>query len=125
MPTTGFQIGPSVSRLRGFFVATPYDPNATTLKCPSAHRVRNGSGDRHTKSFARAICEFALRTFFNPMKPSTKNKVEGVKNAVKGTAKEVAGKVTKNPSLEVEGKVQKTVGKVQNDVSNAQKNRGR
>lgn len=47
------------------------------------------------------------------MKSSTKDKTEGVFHQVKGKTKEVAGKLTDNPKLEVEGILEKTAGKVQ------------
>ncbi len=47
------------------------------------------------------------------------NRKEGLKNEVKGGAKEVAGKVTGNPMREAEGNIQKNIGKVQNQVGKA------
>jgi uncharacterized protein YjbJ (UPF0337 family) len=47
------------------------------------------------------------------------NRKEGLKNEIKGGAKEVAGKVTGNKAKEVAGNVQKNVGKVQNEVGKA------
>ena len=50
------------------------------------------------------------------MKPSTKNQAKGKLHALKGKAKEVAGKLTRDPDLEAEGKAEKTMGKVQKKV---------
>jgi uncharacterized protein YjbJ (UPF0337 family) len=47
------------------------------------------------------------------MKSSTKDKTEGTVHQVKGKAKEVAGKLTDNPKLEVEGTIEKSAGKAQ------------
>jgi uncharacterized protein YjbJ (UPF0337 family) len=51
-----------------------------------------------------------------PMKPSTRNQAEGKFHEIKGTAKEAAGRITKDPDLEAEGTVEKTLGKVQKKV---------
>jgi uncharacterized protein YjbJ (UPF0337 family) len=45
-----------------------------------------------------------------------KDRIEGVGHQVKGAVKEVAGKVTGDTKTEVEGKVEKAAGKVQNTV---------
>lgn len=42
-----------------------------------------------------------------------KDQIEGRAGKVKGTVKEVAGKVTGKDSLKLKGKLQKAVGKVQ------------
>ena len=42
-----------------------------------------------------------------------KDQVKGRIKEAKGTVKEVAGKTVGNESLELKGKIQKTVGKVQ------------
>ena len=47
------------------------------------------------------------------------NRKDGLKNEVKGTAKEIAGKVTGNKAREAEGAIQKNIGKVQNAVGKA------
>ncbi len=47
------------------------------------------------------------------MKNSTKDKVRGKFHEVKGRIKEVAGKLSDNPKLEVEGKGEKIAGEVQ------------
>ena len=48
-----------------------------------------------------------------------KDRAEGLVEKVKGTAKEVAGKVTGDVKLEAEGKAQKAGGTVQNAVGGA------
>jgi uncharacterized protein YjbJ (UPF0337 family) len=45
-----------------------------------------------------------------------KNRIEGAAKELKGTIKEVAGKLTGNRKLEAEGKVDKVAGEVQNTV---------
>jgi uncharacterized protein YjbJ (UPF0337 family) len=47
------------------------------------------------------------------MKSSTKSQAKGKFHKVKGTIKEIAGKVSLNPDLEAEGKDEKRAGKVQ------------
>lgn len=47
------------------------------------------------------------------MKSSIRDKVEGTFHELKGTAKEIAGKLNKDPELEVEGNDEKIAGKVQ------------
>lgn len=48
-----------------------------------------------------------------------KDRIDGAIEKVKGTAKEVAGKVTGDAKLEAEGKAQKAGGTVQNAVGGA------
>ena len=55
------------------------------------------------------------------MKPSTKDQAEGKFHKVKGTIKEIAGKVSMNPDLEAEGKDEKRVGKVQEKIGQVEK----
>jgi len=55
------------------------------------------------------------------MKSSTKDKTEGTFHQIKGKAKEVAGKLSDNPKLEVEGTIEKTAGKVQKKVGETKK----
>jgi uncharacterized protein YjbJ (UPF0337 family) len=47
------------------------------------------------------------------------NRVEGIADKIKGTVKEVAGKVTGDTKLEAEGKADKASGTVQNAVGGA------
>jgi uncharacterized protein YjbJ (UPF0337 family) len=49
----------------------------------------------------------------------TDTRTSGAKNEAKGTVKEVAGKLTGDRSQEVEGKVQKNVGKGQGAIADA------
>ena len=49
-----------------------------------------------------------------------KQQNEGLGKQIKGTAKDIAGKVTGDKILQGEGKVEKAVGKVQEKVGNAQ-----
>jgi len=55
------------------------------------------------------------------MKPSTKDQVKGMFHEVKGTAKEVAGKLSDNPKLEGEGLGKKSVGKIQKKVGQVER----
>ena len=55
------------------------------------------------------------------MKSSTKDKVEGTFHDAKGKVKEMAGKITDNPKLEVKGKAEKIAGKVQEKVGQVKK----
>ncbi len=48
-----------------------------------------------------------------------KNRIEGAAKELKGTIKEVAGKLTGNDKLEAEGKVDKAAGQVQSTVGKA------
>jgi uncharacterized protein YjbJ (UPF0337 family) len=43
-----------------------------------------------------------------------KDRIEGIQKQVKGTAKEIVGKVTGDAKLEVDGKSDKIKGKIQN-----------
>jgi uncharacterized protein YjbJ (UPF0337 family) len=55
------------------------------------------------------------------MKSSTKDKAEGMFHKVKGELKEVAGKLSDNPELEVEGTGEKIAGKVQEKIGEVKK----
>jgi len=55
------------------------------------------------------------------MKSSTKDQAKGMFHQVKGSAKEVAGKLTDNPELEGEGIGEKIAGKVQEKVGQVEK----
>jgi uncharacterized protein YjbJ (UPF0337 family) len=55
------------------------------------------------------------------MKSSTRDKAEGRFHEAKGKAKEMAGRITDNPTLEAKGKVEKIAGKVQEKVGQAKK----
>ena len=50
------------------------------------------------------------------MKSSTQDKAEGAFHQVKGKIKEVAGKISDKPELEIEGKAENTAGKVQGKI---------
>ena len=50
------------------------------------------------------------------MKSSLQDKAEGAVNRAKGMVKEIAGKITDNPKLEAEGKVEKIAGHVQEKI---------
>lgn len=50
------------------------------------------------------------------MKSSTKDTVKGKFHEARGKLREVAGKVTDNPTLEAEGKAEKIAGKVQDKI---------
>jgi len=55
------------------------------------------------------------------MKSGTRDKVEGVFHEAKGKLKEVAGKITDNPRLEVRGKVEKVAGVAQEKLGQVKK----
>lgn len=55
------------------------------------------------------------------MKSSTQDKVEGNIHKVKGGIKEMAGKISKDTNLEMEGKGEKIGGKVQEKVGQIKK----
>jgi uncharacterized protein YjbJ (UPF0337 family) len=55
------------------------------------------------------------------MKQSTKDKVQGGFNELKGTIKGEVGKLTDDPGLEAEGIVEKIAGKIQKKIGQAEK----
>ena len=55
------------------------------------------------------------------MKSSTKDRAEGTFHEVKGKVKEVAGKLSDNPKLEVEGTGEKIAGKIQGKIGQVKK----
>jgi len=59
------------------------------------------------------------------VKPSTRDKTEGVARQVSGKIKEGAGKLTKNRRLQGEGLADQAAGKVQRKVGALKKSVGR
>ena len=55
------------------------------------------------------------------MKPSGKDEVAGKIHEVKGTVKEKVGKLTNDPDLEADGKVEKVAGRVQKKIGQVKK----
>jgi uncharacterized protein YjbJ (UPF0337 family) len=55
------------------------------------------------------------------MKSSSRDKVEGTLHEMKGKFKEVAGKITDNPKLVVQGKIEELAGKAQGKVGQVKK----
>jgi uncharacterized protein YjbJ (UPF0337 family) len=55
------------------------------------------------------------------MKNSTKQQIEGDLRDAKGTAKEAEGKLTHNPEMESEGRVEKVAGIVQSKLGKLEK----
>jgi uncharacterized protein YjbJ (UPF0337 family) len=55
------------------------------------------------------------------MKSSTKDQAKGKFHKVKGTIKEIVGKVSDNPKLEAEGTGEKIAGKVQEKIGQVEK----
>ena len=55
------------------------------------------------------------------MKTSTKDQAEGKFHEVKGSIKEIAGKLSDNPKLEGEGTGEKIAGKVQGKIGQVEK----
>jgi len=47
------------------------------------------------------------------------DRIKGTAKEIKGGLKEVVGKVTNDPQTELEGKVEKTVGKIQRKLGEA------
>jgi len=54
------------------------------------------------------------------MKPSTRDKAKGKFHEVKGRVKQIVGRATKNRRLEAGGLVEKTGGKVQKRIGQAE-----
>jgi uncharacterized protein YjbJ (UPF0337 family) len=55
------------------------------------------------------------------MKSAENDKLKGTFHQVKGAVKELAGKVTDNPTLQAKGIAEKTAGKVQKKVGEVKK----
>ena len=55
------------------------------------------------------------------MKSSTKDQTEGSFHEVKGKIKEMAGKVSRDPELEGEGKGEKMAGMIQEKIGEIEK----
>ena len=55
------------------------------------------------------------------MKSSTTDQIAGQFHEAKGAAKEAAGRLTHNPTLEAEGQDEKILGKVQRKISQIKK----
>ena len=55
------------------------------------------------------------------MKTSTKDQAQGKFHELKGSAKELAGKLSDNPKLEAEGTGEKIAGKVQSKIGQINK----
>ena len=55
------------------------------------------------------------------MKSSTKDQAEGTYHKMKGKIKEVAGELSDNPKLEVEGGNEKIAGEVQEKIGQVKK----
>jgi uncharacterized protein YjbJ (UPF0337 family) len=55
------------------------------------------------------------------MKPSGKDEVAGKIHEVKGAVKEKVGKLTNDPDLEADGKVEKVAGRVQKKIGQVKK----
>ena len=55
------------------------------------------------------------------MKPSTNDRATGKLHELKGAIRQNAGKLTKNPNLEADGRAEKNVGKGLNIVGKIEK----
>jgi uncharacterized protein YjbJ (UPF0337 family) len=55
------------------------------------------------------------------MKSSTKDQAEGKLHEVKGTVKEIVGKLSDNPKLKAEGTDEKICGRVQEKIGQVKK----
>jgi uncharacterized protein YjbJ (UPF0337 family) len=70
----------------------------------------------------RGLCNSGKRNDGrNTMQSSTKDQAEGKFHKVKGTVKEIAGNISDNPKLEVEGAAEKIAGKVQEKIGQVEK----
>jgi uncharacterized protein YjbJ (UPF0337 family) len=56
-----------------------------------------------------------------PMKDSTKDKVQGTAHKVKGAVKEKLGRLTNDPNLEDQGTSEKIGGKIQKKIGDIEK----
>jgi uncharacterized protein YjbJ (UPF0337 family) len=61
------------------------------------------------------------RAFEEKMTNSTRQQIEGDLHDAKGTAKEAEGKLTKDPDLEAEGRIEKVAGIVQKKLGKLEK----
>jgi uncharacterized protein YjbJ (UPF0337 family) len=61
----------------------------------------------------------------NTTKSSTKDQAKGKFHKVKGTIKEIAGKVSLNPDLEGKGKEEKRAGKIRQKIGEIEKVAGK
>jgi uncharacterized protein YjbJ (UPF0337 family) len=61
------------------------------------------------------------RAFRGKMANSTRQKIEGDLHDAKGTAKEAEGKLTHDPDLEAEGRIEKVAGIVQEKLGKLEK----
>jgi uncharacterized protein YjbJ (UPF0337 family) len=59
------------------------------------------------------------------MKSSNQDNAEGTWHQVKGKVKEIAGKVTRNPTLEAQGRVEGKTGKLQGMLGRIKKTVGK
>jgi uncharacterized protein YjbJ (UPF0337 family) len=59
------------------------------------------------------------------VKSSTQDNAEGTWHKVKGKVKEIAGKVARNPTLEVQGRVEGKTGKLQGMIGRIKKTVGK
>jgi uncharacterized protein YjbJ (UPF0337 family) len=57
----------------------------------------------------------------NSMKPSNQDRNEGTFHTVKGSVKEIAGKLSDNPKLEAEGTIEKISGNIQQKIGQIKK----
>ena len=55
------------------------------------------------------------------MKSSTRDQMEGAFHEIKGSVREIAGKLSDNPKLEVKGTVEKIAGKAQGKLGQVKK----
>jgi len=69
--------------------------------------------------------KFARRLEVKPMKTSTWNRAEGKLREVEGALKEAVGAASRNRNLDVEGKFEKRVGKIQGNMGRVQKAAGK
>ncbi len=68
-----------------------------------------------------AVGSFICPQREHPMKPSTKDQMEGKFHDAKGSAKEKAGQAVNNPDLAARGRDEKIAGKVQNKAGQIEK----
>jgi len=55
------------------------------------------------------------------MKPSTEDQIKGTFHELKGKAKQKAGQIADDPTLEAKGKSEKIAGKIQKKIGQVEK----
>ena len=116
-----------------FFIKLNAILNAVTCRCDLHNRrATRAHASRHGPAVCFSVCrspsvanQFTTAAFiardFVLMKSSTKDKIKGGFEEVKGKVKEKAGKATGNPDLRDRGMAEKTGGKIQRKIGDVKK----